>query len=259
VPGFALARVDVRPHLKRRRDRKLLPRAAELAIAAASEALGADRPPDVGLFLGVGREPSDGGDSERAILAAVEGGRFSASRFGRSGLPHYPPLSSLRTLPNLVLAHVAIQLDLTGEGGTRAGTADAGIAAVVDGWRAVAEGRCEVALAGAADSQVDAASARDLVRGGLAGVAPGEAAAVLRLEALERCRERGAPALALVHGGGTSAAGGAPWTSPHQATLGECGAAAGAVALALALGAGGRLEVTGRQGTSAWVAWRLPC
>lgn len=255
VAGFALARVDVRPLLKRRRDRKLLPRAAELAIAAAYQALAGERPEVVGLVLGVGREPSDGGDTERAILAGAEGGRFTGQRFGEHGLPHYPPLSSLRTLPNLVLAHVAIQLDLTGEGGTRAGTADAGLAAVVEGWRAVAEGRSEVVLAGAADSQVDAASARDLVRKGLSGTPPGEAAAVIRLEDAQRARARGAPHLATILDGGGAFLGGDPWVSPHQAALGECGVAGPVVALTLALGRSGRLDVTGREGSSAWLAW----
>jgi len=263
VPGFARVDLDVRPLLKRRKDRKLLPRAAELASAAAFGALGEERPDDVGLYLGVGREPADEGETERALVAGLVDGRFDADRFGREGLPHYPPLASLRTLPNLVLAHTAIQLDLTGEGGTRAGAEAAGLAAVVEGARVVAEGRSEVVLAGGADSLVDAASARDLVRLGRAGphTAPGEAAAVLRLESLDRAERLGATVLAVLVDGGTSAGGQCGWTPHWVAGLGSCGAASAVVELALDLAGdgGGHLDVVEARGASAWLRWeRVP-
>ncbi|MBN2798694.1 MAG: hypothetical protein JXX28_06045 [Deltaproteobacteria bacterium] len=259
IPGVAEAEVDVRPLLKRRKDKKLLPRAAELAIVAAADALGDDRPEDIGILLGVGREPTDGGASERAILSSLDGdGVFSPALFGAVGLPLYPPLASLRTLPNLILAHVAIQLDLTGEGGTRAGAEAAGLAAVVEGWHAVAEGRAEVVLAGGADSFVDPALARDRVRQGFSGQAPGEAAGFVRLEPLDRARARGAEVLAVLDGGGTRFAPEERWRSEWEGQLGACGAAAGVVDWILDLAgvsSSGRAWSAEDTGALAYVTW----
>ena len=258
LPGGAVADVDVRPLLKRRKDRKLLPRAAELAIVAATAALGSDRPPETGLFLGVGREPTDGGATERAVVASLDGEHFSTERFATRGLPMFPPLASLRTLPNLILAHVAIQLGLTGEGGTRAGAEAAGLAAVVAGWRAVAEGRSEVVLAGGADSLVEPALARDHVRQGGAGRPPGEAAGFVRMEPLACALADGRPVLGVVTSGGTGYARcTGPWRAPDEAALGVCGAAAAPVALVLGLMAGGGLlRVCEATGASAELSWR---
>lgn len=259
ILGVAEVEIDVGPLLKRRKDRKLLPRAAELAMAAVVDSLGDERPDEIGIFMGVGREPTDGGASEAAILAAIdEEGEFQAEAFGRVGLALYPPLASLRTLPNLIMAHVAIQLDLTGESGTRAGAEAAGLAAVVEGWRSVAEGRAEVVIAGGADSLTDPALARDRVRQGFVGQAPGEGAGFVRLEALDRARARGAEVFAVLHDGGTAFAPESRWRSPWEAQLGATGAAAGVVDWVLAL-AGADLSGTARcaedSGALAYLSW----
>ncbi len=69
LPGGSWAGVvpgpDLRPWLLRRKDAKLLPRAAELGLVAAGVALGrwpGDRA-ELGLYVGVGREPPDDGES----------------------------------------------------------------------------------------------------------------------------------------------------------------------------------------------------
>lgn len=256
--GIAACDVDVRPFLKRRKDRKLLPRAAWLAIPAAVDALGDLSRDDVGLFLGVGREPPED-ETEAALLAAERDGQLDVERLGREGLQAYPPLASLKTLPNLVLAHVAIQLSLTGEGGTHAGDGAAGLAAVVEGVWAIEEGRCDVVIAGGADSAVHPGRARDLARRGW-GTAPGEAAAVFRLERLEAARTRGAPIIATVS---TAAAGigvASELRLPHHRGLGCCGAADGALALALALSRApaGHVRVHDQTGGRAAVWWTSP-
>ena len=194
-----VAKVPVRAWLKRRKDRKLMARASELALAAAGQALegfSGDRR-ELGIFLGVGREPPDDGESEAALAASCRDGKLDAVRLAGPGRDRYPPLLPLKTLPNMALAHVSIHLDLMGENGTWAGEVGAGQRAIVAGVRAVAEGRCPAALVGGADSLVDLGSARDRLRLGAVGP-PGEAAAILLLEPLETARSSGRPVLAVV-------------------------------------------------------------
>lgn len=257
--GIAVAEVelDVRPYLRRRKDLKLLPRAAQLAIPAARDALG-DLPGErVGLFLGVGREPPEDA-TEAAIVASGVDGQLDAERLGRVGLPMYPPLASLRTLPNLVLAHVAIQLGLTGASATCAGRSSAGIAAIVRAAWAVHEGRCEVALAGGADSLTHAALARDEVRQGHdQGV--GEAAAILRLESAEHAQRRGAQVLAWLTDARERIGQSPACEIAHWGAVGRCGAADGALAAIVALGRPevASLDLVDDAGSSAGIRWDL--
>ena len=167
---------DLGPWLKRRKDAKMLPRAAQLALPAAGAALG-DWPGDreaLGLYVAVGREPPDEGEAEAALAQMHRGGRLARDLIA-AGRAAYPPLLPLRTLPNMVLAHVAINLGIRGENAVYAGGADAGLCAWWEGVRAIREGRVPAALVGAAYSAVDLASARDRLRLGLVGP-PGEGA-----------------------------------------------------------------------------------
>lgn len=235
IAGVAVVDVDVRPLLKRRKDRKLLPRAAHLGMFAAKEALGDTPPEGVGLFMGVGREPPDSQDVEKTIVASEREGVLDPVLLFERGMAFYPPLASLKTLPNLALAHISIQLGLNGPGGTRAGTEEAGLAAVFEAYWAVAEGRCDVALGGAADSLVDLASARDLVRTGRIPVdgVPGEGSAFLKLEPLLMAVERGARIYGVVEscslGFDSDEMSGKP--KQHSERVGWCGAASGTIEL----------------------------
>ncbi len=154
---------DLVPWLKRRKDARLLPRAAELALPAAGQALfGFDGDlEELGLFVAVGREPPDEGDAEASIAAMAKDGRLDRARFGDQGRALYPPLLPLRTLPNMVLAHVAIQSGIRGENVCLAGGFEAGVGVWDAANDALASGRCVAALVGAAFSAVDRASARD--------------------------------------------------------------------------------------------------
>lgn len=172
VPG-----PDLGPWLARKKDLRLLPRAARLALPAAGRAMAGftgDRD-TLGLFVAVGREPPDEGDAEPALVAMERAGRLDRERLAGPGRALYPPLLPLRTLPNMVLAHIAIQHGIRGENGVSAGGPEAGDAILEEAFRAVGEGRAPLALVGAAWSEVDLASARDRWRVGLYEP-PGEAA-----------------------------------------------------------------------------------
>ncbi|MEL6349337.1 MAG: beta-ketoacyl synthase N-terminal-like domain-containing protein, partial [Myxococcota bacterium] len=172
--------IHFRPWLKRRKDAKLMTRSARLALGAAGRAMDGwtgDRDA-LGLFFGVGREPPDEGEAEAALAAAASEGMLDVSKLAGRGRDLYPPLLPLKTLPNMVLAHISIHLQICGENGAWAGEAEAASRAALEGAYAVAEGRAPAALVGAADSLIDLGSARDRLRMGRSGP-PGEAAAAM--------------------------------------------------------------------------------
>ena len=173
---------DLGPWLKRRKDARLLARASELALPAAGLAM-REFTGDLealGLFVAVGREPPDEGDAELSLVAMAREGRLDLGKLGGEGRALYPPLLPLRTLPNMALAHVAIQHGIRGENACFSGGTEAGGHAWAAAIEALASGRCAEVLVGAAYSSVDFASARDRLRLGLAG-APGEGAIFVRL------------------------------------------------------------------------------
>lgn len=232
LPGGDLAgRVDkpaLRPWLRRRKDRKIMAPASRVALAAAGPAWSGSTadPVEVGLFLGVGREPPDDGESEDALAAACRDGRLDEVLLRGPGRDRYPPLLPLKTLPNMALAHISINLGIMGENGAWAGEAAAGMRALVAGIQAVAEGRCPEVLAGGADSQIDLGSARDRLRLGHRGP-PGEGSAVFRLAPV------GTPgAIAELE-----VSPGAPLAPRWQGALGDLGTATGPVELALLIAA----------------------
>lgn len=170
---------DLTGWLTRKKDARLLARAARLALPAAGRALRAlpaGVADDTAVYVAIGREPPDDPEAEPSLLAMHRAGALDRALLGGRGRELYPPLLPLRTLPNMVLAHVCIQHGLRGENGTFAGGPEAGAAALRAGCLAVDEGRAPYALIGAACSATDLASARDRVRLGEGAVPPGEAA-----------------------------------------------------------------------------------
>ncbi len=229
---------DLRPWPVRRKDRKLFSRAAALAIPSAGETLSVfqGNPELLGLFVGVGREPPDDGESEAALAASARNGQLDVSLLAGQGLALYPPLLSLKTLPNLVLAHLAITFGIRGPNSALAGESAAGLAALAEAFWCVVEGRAPAALAGASDSRVSLGAARDLYRLGWADAhrLPGEGSVFALLELESTAIRRGAPVLARI----TSVERGParpPPTRPHWPALGDLGAPDGLLHMALAI------------------------
>ncbi len=219
--------IDLKPWLKRRKDRKLMARPSQLALAAAGAALvdWGDTREHMGLYVGVGREPGDDGESVPALIAASRDGRLDEAAVAGPCRDLYPPLLPLKTLPNMALAHVSIHLDIRGENGAWCGGAAAGLTAVRAALWSVIEGRCEAALVVAADTWVTAGAVRDLLRAaqGEPIEAPGEAGVALLIERPESAVNRSAPVLAHLN----TSRNGAPSLGPkkHRPWLGHCHAA----------------------------------
>lgn len=181
--GSMVDDLSIRKIIKKRKEIKLYTRAAKLALLAAHRCIGRIGKPDTGLFVAVGREPPDEGSAESCLIHAQEGGLFSESLLAINGRPLYPPLLPLRTLPNMILAHISIQLEIMGENACWAGGEETGVQAVQSGFWAIQEGRCTQALVGAADSFISLGAARDLHRTQL--VPPSEAGVFFLLEKKE--------------------------------------------------------------------------
>jgi hypothetical protein len=246
VPG-----PDLKPWLLRRKDVKLLSRAAMLALPVCGRALKGHAAPkdELGLFFGVRREPPDVEEGHETMEASARDGAVDLLQLSTAGKDVYPPLLPLRTLPNLVLAHVGINLGLMGPSDTFAGGPVAGLMGLREAAWAVVEGRCPAALVCAADSAVDATSLRDLRRIGVQR-RPGETAVALVLEPV------GAPNTLFELEIGPAGSGDDTVTPlAHHGALGVCGVADGL--LALILSPPGPLRLA--DGSGAWaVVSRAP-
>lgn len=229
--------IDLKPWLKRRKDRKLMARPSQLALSAAGQALGSwpDARDRMGLYVGVGREPGDDGESVPALIAANRGGRLDEAAVAGPCRDLYPPLLPLKTLPNMALAHISIHLDVRGENGAWCGGMAAGLTALRAAVWSIHEGRCDAALAVAADTWVSAGAVRDLLRSsnGHMIAAPGEAGVALLLESVESATARGAPIYARISTQRNSAED-APLEG-HRDYLGHCHAADALVAIGMSI------------------------
>lgn len=221
----------------RRKDLKLMARDSRLAVAAAVLALDdagldwGEGDDELGLFVGIGHEKGEVEDVAPAAAASRQGDLLSIQRLSERGLDLMNPLSSLKTLPNMALAHVAIRVGARGPNLALTSDEAAGALALDEGRWAVASGECDRVLAGGADSLTTLAGfclAWRQRRLG-PGLPPGEGAAFLVLESAEAARERGAQAYRR----------GDP-PGPITPYLGYAGAASPAIDEAAAFGLGGR-------------------
>lgn len=226
--AFQVARPRPQPFMKRRKDLKLMSRDARLAVQAAGLALSDAQitpmdpgtwpvaPEDAGLFMGVGLEP--GNITELGYVAADCGTSnhgIDLDRLGAHSIDLIPPLSALKTLPNMALAHVSINLGLMGPGEALSPWGTSGFGALAVAVEAIERLECDFALVGAADSDVDLGGVSTHARLGLAapltlnqaqtddlwglgGFILGEGAAFFVVETRESAESRGAEVLARV-------------------------------------------------------------
>lgn len=232
--AYLAPEVRPQPYLLRRKDLKLMSQDARLAVHAAGLALEdaglAPMQPqtwpspaeEVGLFMGVGLEPGQITELSEVVLDCRQGDDLDLRRLGGQSLHLIPPLSSLQTLPNMALAHVSINFGLMGPGESLSPWGGAGLVALGAAQEAIARGECEIALVGAADSDVDlggltsharlealapltaAEAALALSEGALDGLILGEGACFFVVESRAHAEARGARVLGRVAGAGAA-------------------------------------------------------
>jgi len=206
--GAEVRDFDARPHFRIPKALKLTDRRTRFAVAAASMALadaganenGIDRS-RLGVLVG-----SSGSDLQAEELACAvredAPGRcvtdipFFAERI----LSRLNPLWLLVNLPNMVSAHVAIQIESNGPNSTVMTDWVAGSQAIGEAFHWIRGGDADAVLAGGADNGVlpfvfgtyEQAGLFDGDAGVYSSFALGEGAAMLLLEEREHARRRGA-------------------------------------------------------------------
>jgi 3-oxoacyl-[acyl-carrier-protein] synthase II len=198
--------------------------AAVLAVRDAGLELGDDPEGRVALFVGGNKETNDPDKWEEIALAVRrDDGTVDMKRFGEQASSSVAPLFYLEGLQAASLFYISEAFGARGPNTYFAGTAEAGLLAIGRGFRAIKRGEADVAIAGGADAplgwwnmaKLDALGAfthhNELGRGACRpydrdrdGTVPGEGAAYVVLEDLERAAARGAVIYAEVTGFGTA-------------------------------------------------------
>ena len=259
APGLRLATIagfEARPHFRQPKALKLTDRKTQLAVAAAALAVAdaglADESArdDWAIVLGCSASDLQSAELARALgpldPAAPQRAVGDLPFFAERVLSGLNPLWLLINLPNMVGAHVGIQLASHGPNHTLTGDSIAGTQALGEAWLAIAGGEREIALAGGADAPLDPFDLGVLATGHRTPEAPAfllsEGAAVWVLEEREHARRRGARVLGEVRGYGSAAAiGGDATAARRRAARGAIGAI-GARGARGAMGARGEME-----------------
>ena len=227
---------DLRGRVADRHMRKFMSRQAELAAAAARQALEeADlpargiAPARIGLYAGVGLAAMDITASARLLRACLdENGSFSLSRFSRDGLRTIHPLWSFHTLANMPACIVSVLEGIEGDNGIYTPWEDQTAFALLEAAYALHDGVIDAAVVVAADTPSHPASMAELASCGF--IAPGEVVAPgAACLVLERA-DTSAPARPFSRLGGlrlmASAAEDAPCDDPLAPIIGRTVAAA---------------------------------
>ena len=160
---------DLAQWVEPRKAVKLMSRAASFAVAAAAMArrqAGLGRgdvdPRRIAVVVGAGgMGPTDldllAAQAEAAIAAARVAGtsQWDIPTFARLYAERTNPVATLRGLPNLAAAHVAIQNDAQGPNATITTACCAGTQAIGEGLRLIQRGDADVVLAGGTDAAVN--------------------------------------------------------------------------------------------------------
>jgi 3-oxoacyl-[acyl-carrier-protein] synthase II len=196
----APASFDPGAWVRRRKDLKLMARANVLASAAAQMAVraaGLEGSPlleDAGLFVAVGQEPGNMDDVLPTVSRGRDGDRVDLPRLSEEGLRQMNPLSSIKTLPNMSHAHVAIALGLHGPGMALCAGMAGGPQALREALYALESGRAAICIVAAADAAIDFPDRVSAFRRGEVD-AVAEAAVVVVLETQASAEARGAVSL----------------------------------------------------------------
>lgn len=208
---------------------KFMSRDAELGVCAGRLAWidaglqgSAVDPEGVGLYVGAGLEPRLIADYADPIAASQEGPTepFDPEALLHHGLKSLDPATMLRSLSNMVAAHISIELGLRGPNSVPTPHAASGALALGRAIDAIREGDADVVLAGAADAKCDTLGLVANLRLGILSASPaaadacaplteracgtalGEGAAILVLERRDHAEARHARIYATLRGFG---------------------------------------------------------
>lgn len=209
-PGWNFARVpdfDARPYFRVPKAIKLADPRTRMAVAAASMAIADAAAGENGLDperLGVivGTSGSDLQADELGRAMAGEPGRAAEdiAFFSERILSDLNPLWLIVNLPNMVSAHIAIQLDARGPNSVVMSDWVAGLQAIEEGAEWVRSGEADAVLAGGAEAGVlpfvmssyEQAGRSGAAAEGPAGLALADGAAMVLIEDEGRAAARGA-------------------------------------------------------------------
>ena len=289
LPVRLCARVrDFEPkrYVRPRKSLKIMSRDMAFAVAAAWEAwesAGLDRKPlephRIGVVFGADVMCTPLEECARAYPQCLENGEFSLSTWGRRMAEVWPPLTMLKTLPNMVSCHVSIPLDARGPNNTIHLSEVSSLLALAEAARVIQRGWADAMLSGGSCWMQDPfewvvrSRLEELSPNGPEQPAPrpfdktrngqvrGEGAGAVVLESLRSAQQRNAPVLARLLGFGSSGPGRAESDQARQASLQRAiGAAlkmAGIspedVVCVFAQGQGTRLDVAEAQALAASV------
>lgn len=185
--------------VKKRKDIKLMAKANQYAVAASDEAvrhakLSSEQLTTAGMFMAVGREPSDLKALLPSVVHSVTDGELRLDTLFKHGIDWINPISSLKTLPNMSLAHAAIHVGARGPNMTLFGP-DAFEQCLDAALHALREKRCSIALVGGADSCTSFYDRLGLAREHKHAIV-GEGAAIFVLETKDSAEQRSAQVLA---------------------------------------------------------------
>jgi len=252
---------DPAARLGGRRMLKFMSDAAVLGCIAAHEACAEAairsrfRPERVGLFAATGLAAAGVEDVVPLIRESIgPDGRFSCRLLGERGLPATNPLLSFKILANMPPCIISIIESIKGPNCIFTPWEDQAAQALIEAWRAVADGDADCAVAGAADSPAHPATLIFLRQAGhlREGEFPADAAAYIIMERAETAARDGRPVHARIESLELRESDGAadPLAGEWLARIGCAFAAAPALLLALAcMGlAPGSLPCPGRTG-----------
>jgi 3-oxoacyl-(acyl-carrier-protein) synthase len=169
------------------KQRKLMSRAAWMgALAmrgALAEAAWEKGREEIGAYFGVGASGAEMGELSALLGASVEAGSLSLDRCGREGLDAVNPLFAFQIMNNFTLCHGSILEGVAGPNAAFFSRGAGTVTALEEACVALAEGTCDRAIVGGADTAMHPITLAELEREGLLGegLAPAEGAAVLAL------------------------------------------------------------------------------
>lgn len=153
---------DAKEYVQPRKNLKVMSRDAQLAVAGAIRArhtagwaAGQLDPERTAVIYGADRVRLSFDDCAGPYVRSRENGAISLRIWGETGMFAIPPLAFLKTLPNMIPAHVSIALDARGPNNTLHHDAVSGLLALDEGVRTVAARRCDTAFVGSAASRLN--------------------------------------------------------------------------------------------------------